>query len=239
MALIRSGDASRVLGEAMVLDLGDLVRQGDQMRRRAEEEARRIIEDGERERQRLISGAREEGHALGYAAGLAEGRAVGRSEGRATALAESAQGLEALTTHWNAALQVFVSERERMFREAKDEVVRIALLLAEKVTRRAITANPGVVVSELEAVLAMLARSTRLKVQVHPEDEPLAREALPGVMSKFPMVEHLELVTSGSISRGSVIARTATGGVIDASIETQMSRIAEAMLPAEKAGGEA
>jgi flagellar assembly protein FliH len=239
MTVIRSADARRIVGDALVLDLGDLVRQGDTIRRRAEEEAARIIEQGRQERQRLIEGARAEGLAQGMSEGKAAGMKQGAAQGSEAALVETRDAIGKLNTQWSAALETFVTDRERMFRDAKDEIIRLALVLAEKVTHRVVEADPAVVARQMQEVLSTLARRTRLVVQIHPVDELLLRQAMPGLLDRFPNAEHLELSLNDAIPRGSVIARTATGGSIDASLDTQLNRIVQELLPSRVVAGSA
>lgn len=229
MALIRNAAASTLARDAIVLDLGDLQRQGELLKRRAREEAEQTLAAARRERDRLVAGAAEEGRAAGAAEGRAQGLAEGREQGRAEAMEERRAELEALIGGWTAALEEFNARRERMLSEARVDVLKLALQIAERITRRAIQHDPAVVQDQIRAVLAAVARPTRLTLCVHPEDAPIASEILPEVHAA--MGEHAELVVDAALERGSCIARTEEGAKIDASIETQLRRIVEALLP--------
>ncbi|GIW73664.1 MAG: hypothetical protein KatS3mg103_0186 [Phycisphaerales bacterium] len=73
MPMIPRADAQELARQAVVLDLGDLARQGQAILQRAHERAQAIIEEAKAERQRLIEGA----HQLGYQQGLEQGLAEG------------------------------------------------------------------------------------------------------------------------------------------------------------------
>ncbi len=230
MGVLRTSDAERAVSGAIVLDLGDLRRQGDELLARARREAARIVDDARAERERLLAGAREEGRAAGRAEGRSAGLDEGRAQGRAEAAAAHGATLKVIEDTWRASLQAFAGERERMLQEAQTDVLRLALRLGEKVTRVTLAARPEACVAQVRDVLALIARPTRLEVRVHPDDEPLVREALPALAGALGAGAHAELLTDATIARGGCLVRTPGGGGIDATIETQLDRIARALL---------
>lgn len=232
MALIRQANSSAATRDAIVLDLGDVMRQGEAMRAAAKESAARIVEDAKRERDRLLAAAAEQGHREGMERGTAEGRRAGEELGRRDALAEFKERLNTLDTAWSAAAVRFEQDRERMLLEARQDVLRLAIRLGELVTRRAIEVRPETVVDQLAAVLDQIARPSRLAIRMHPQDRKLVEKALPGLSQAAAKASHIELNEDATLERGSVIAATDSGGEIDASIQTQLERIAQALVPA-------
>lgn len=230
MALIHAAQRREVVAGAVALDLADLTRQGEAIVARARAEGERIVAEARRERERLITGAAAEGHAQGLAQGLAEGRARGRDEGYAAALAERSEQLARLQRAWESALAEFTGRRDAMLLEAKQDVVRLAVRLAERVTRRIAEGDPGVIAAQVQAVLARVVRPTRLVIRLHPSREELARAALPRLLGAYARVEHVEIVADPDVPPDACIARTAAGGEIDASIGTQVERLARAIL---------
>jgi flagellar assembly protein FliH len=231
MALIRQANAATMARDAIVLDLGDLAVQGELLRARARADAERIVEQAKAERERLLKGAVEDGRREGMAKGQEEGRKQGQEQGRKEALAAEAQRLKALDEAWQKSLAQFEGERDRMLIEARQDIVRLAGAMGEMVTKRALALEPGRVEDQLGAVLALVSKATHLTVSVHPDDEPLLREALPRLGARLGSSTHIDFVPDSSLERGSCIARTGSGGVIDASIRTQLQRIVEVLLP--------
>jgi flagellar assembly protein FliH len=232
MAVIRQAQADRIVKDAIVLDLGDLSRQGELIRARAQEQAEAILAEARAERERLLASAHAEGFARGHAEGMAKGIEEGTTQGREAAAAERRQELDALLRGWTEALRAFEQERDRLLREAREDVLRLAVMMGERITRRKIEVDPQVVVAQLEAVLALLAQPTRLSIAVNPEDEALAKEALPGLLDRFTCARHADLRADPSLPRGSCAATTQGGGRLDASIPTQLERMVAALLPA-------
>lgn len=250
MALIKHSNAAQIAREAIVLDLGDLTRQGQMLIESARARADQILAEARAERDRIVAGAAEKGRADGLAKGLEEGRAKGREEGRAAAITEHRAELDRLQAAWTTALDEFAAQRQMLLNHAQADVLKLAALIAGRVVKRTIELDGRVIEDQLRAVLAAVTRSTELLLRVHPADIEVARNALPALVAAFEPVRGAELVADAALTRGSCIAlsRTASGdhagagsgggGEIDASIETQLSRIIEAILPggAELAG---
>ena len=233
MALLRNAQAQVAARDAVVLDLGDLKRQGDLIQAHAARRAESIIADAHKRRDELMASAAGDGHRAGYAEGYTEGLEKGFEEGRARAAKEHEDALAVLGGKWMEAIDEFEQQRGHLFVQARLDVLRLAIRLAEKVVKRSIEVDASIVGEQLEAVLSLLSRQTKLVVAVHPNDEGIVHEFLPALSTRFKGATHVELITDDSLARGSVVARTEAGAVLDASIDTQLERLALALLPAE------
>ncbi len=230
MGMIRQADAHLLARDAVVLDLGDLARQGEAILARARSQASRIIEEARREREAILAGAEEQGRAKGEQAGFEHGRTRGLDEGRASAHAAHAAELAVLSEQWRAALEVFESQREGLLEEARRDLLRVSLDLATRIVRRRTEGDPRAAQECVEEVLALVSRPTRLVVRVNPDDAPGVNEALPGLLARFAMCAHVEIREDPMLARGSCAAQTERGGVFDASITERLERAARAML---------
>lgn len=230
MAVIRQSEAGTLSRDAIVLDLGDLARQAEALRQQAQAKAGEILAQARAERERLFEGvealARREGFEKGYAEGLVKGRA----DGAAAAMQERADALKSLETAWSDSLAKLDEAHAEALARAGRDVIALAALIVRKVVHRAIETDTTIVVDQLAAALAMVAAPTRVVVSVHPDDLALAREALPRVAANLSNVRQTEVAADSGLARGSCIVRTSEGGTIDASIQTQVDRVIEAML---------
>jgi flagellar biosynthesis/type III secretory pathway protein FliH len=239
MGVIRQADLEHVARDAVVLHLGDLGAQGEAIKAQARREAAGIVQAARAERERLIEGARELGRAQGLKEGREEGLKVGREEGRAAGLAEARPRLEALNQGWSRALEEFLATRGGMLEQAKRDVLRLAVLGAQSITKRRLEVDPTLVVDQVRAAIAEAAAPTGLTLRLNPQDVELVRDALPGVLGTLGGDEsQARLAPDASLTRGSCVVSRSSGGV-DASIDTQLARIAEALLPGapSEAGG--
>lgn len=234
MAVLRSAEPRRG-GAGIALDLGDLRREAEGIVRAAREQAEAIIVEARAERERILEGAGEEGRAAGHGEGLEAGREAGRVEGRAAAHEEMRGRLEEVASAWGAALDEFTSRREHVASETRRDVVALGVAIASRVVKRSIELDPSIVVDQVRAAVELVMRRTRLVVAVHPDDRALVEEAWGGISARFGEGGHAELITDGSLSRGSCIVRT-EHGEIDAEVGRQLDRMVEAMLPREERG---
>ncbi len=233
MALIKSTNLTSMDKQVVVLDLGDLGRQGELLAAQARERAEAILAEARAERDEIIVGASVDGKAMGMERGLQEGRAQGVADGQAAAYAERKEELEKVAAAWGGALAAFEARRERLLADARTDVLTLVAAIATKVVKRRVELAPDVVVDQLAAVLGMVVRRTRLVLRVNPADLALVAEAMPGLTARFQSAAHAEVVEDAGLSRGSVMATIAEpgGGEIDAAIETQLMRLVEAILP--------
>lgn len=234
MPMIRRADAASLARDAVVLDLGDLARQGEAMMERARQEADRIVAEARAERDRLLEGAEQRGHAEGLEKGIAEGRQAGMEQGRAEALAAEADAIKALQAAWRSALTDFHARRDALHTEGERGVVALAVRLGERVAKRTIDVDEDAAVLQLREALELAMRPSRVRVRVSPVDAQAVREAMPELASLLAENASSSVVEDESLSHGSVIIE-ADASRIDGTIETQLERIVEALLPGEEA----
>ncbi|HVU64280.1 MAG TPA: FliH/SctL family protein [Phycisphaerales bacterium] len=245
MALIKHANAGMIAREAIVLDLGDLRRQGEEIVRQARVEGARIVAAAREERVRVLAGAREEGFAAGREQGVAQGRAEGREEAIKATLVEHRERLAKIESAWLAAVGDFEARREDLVQGAMRDVVRLAVGIAERIVKRSVSLDPSVVADQVGAALAVVVRPTEVVVRINPEDRAVVTAALPRLMGAMPAVKHAEIVEDAGVERGGCVVGTKVdsagtdaggwgGGEIDARLGVQLDRIVETLLPGEK-----
>ncbi len=234
MGVIKRADLESYPRDAVPLDLGDLHARGEMLVKAAQDRAHEILKDAHEQRERLIEGASEQGHADGFAKGLEEGRERGRAEGIESARAEHESELRTLASNWTSALEQWEGERGEMLQSAKSGIVELASHIAARVIKRAVELDPEVVTDQLDHVLETLVAPTKLRLHVNPSDIPLLERVMGPMVERCAMCEHATLVEDPSVAPGGVVARTASGGEIDASITTQLDRLVAALMPAHR-----
>lgn len=230
MALIKNSESEMLVREAVVLDLGDLARQAASIKARAASEAEMILLNARAERERLIKDAAAEGFAEGKREGREAGLLAGLEAGKAEAYSANADLIRKIESGWSAALDDFEQRRTRLHTEARADVVRFALAIARRITRRIVDADPAAVETQLDAALRHVLEPTRLVVLVNPEDAEIAVSALPSLVARLAKSPHIDIRSDPSLNHGDCIIET-RGGEIDARIDTQIERICEAIQP--------
>jgi len=232
MPVLKSHDAAGFARDAIVLDLGDIGRQAARIRMQAEAKAAQIINDAERKAQQLIEQAEGIGFERGRAEGLARGVEEGRAQGHADALAAAQEQFAQLQTAWADVAEQLDGQRRAMDREARAAVLQFALKMAELLVHRVIEVDPTVVVDQLAAALALVMQPMDVAVRINPADRDTLAEAMPQLMAEFNHFQHVQLLDDETIHRGGCVV-TYGQGAIDATVQTQIARVIDVILPPE------
>lgn len=214
----------------MVLDMSDLGRQAQRLLENARAQANQIIEDAKLKAQSLVDGADERGHARGFERGLIEGREQGKREAYEQALAQWLQQLEQVSASITAAIQDWEQRRDQVMHQATEDVIAFAIEVARRVTHRVIHSDPTVVREQVAAALKLVSRPTAIEIVVHPDQRQLLDKLLPQLIESIASCKHASIREDGTMLAGGCVINTA-GGRVDASIETQLTRIAELLMP--------
>ncbi len=236
MAIIKSHNAETLLKEALVLDLGDVIKQAQQIREDAQAKARSLVSEAQRDaemiRKSVFDETLEKGFEQGQQQGLKEGREQGLEQGRQEAFDQSNKQLQQLQEAWSQALEQWGQQRDDLLRDARGAVLELAVRLAEKLVYRVIQVDPGVVVDQLSAVLSHVLRSTEVTVHINGDDRAVLEDAMPQLMAGFSHIQQAHLVDDPAVNRGG--CRVSYGqGQIDATIQTQLQRLAELIAPGQ------
>jgi flagellar assembly protein FliH len=233
MAMIKSRQADTLSHQAIVLDLGDLRRQAAELRAAAEAEAQRIIADAEHRAAQLGQAAEQEGRqagqAAGHAAGYAAGLDAGRKQGYEQALAQHQPVFEQIQKAWIDAAGQWDAQRRQMIQEARQSVLKLAVEMARKIVHRVALTDSQVIVDQVVAAIEHVARPCDVRVLIHPDDRPALQAAMPELARQLTAAQHVTLADDPSIQRGGCVV-TYGQGRIDATLQTQLERLVEAML---------
>ncbi len=235
MALIKKTQADSTTRSAIVLDLGDLRREAERIQAEAERQARAMIEAGRRKAAQLTQGAEERGYETGQKRGYEDGYAAGVEQGAQQARAEASEQFADLARGWEEALAQFERARGDMLADAREDVLRLALRLAERIVHAAVKFTPDCAAQQAAKAVDQIAEASRLRLLVHPGDEPLVRELLPALRQRAHDGAVLVLEASEQVPRGGCALHHGQG-VIDATVEKQLARIMEQLFPGAEAG---
>lgn len=229
MSIIKSSQAADQLTGAIVLDLGDLRRQADQMLARAEAEAKRIVAEGARRAAELARQAEAQARQRGLTEGKQAGYEAGLKQGREEAMKQTAESLQQLQKAWIGAAMQWEADRRTMLLDARQSMLDLALAMARKIVRRVTAADRSIVVDQVHEAISQLARPCDVTIRIHPDDRPLLQDAMPKLLETFSRLEHVKLAEDASLTPGGCIVE-AGAGRIDATIERQLDRLVGGLL---------
>ena len=230
MPIIKASQSTPLLKDAIVLDLGDLAKQGQRLRETAKAQAQAILDQAQAQAQALVSKGHDEGFARGRAEGIAQGLEEGRASGRSEALAKAESNLQRMQESLRALLAQMEAIQERWVLDARQAVLEVAIKMGEKLVHRIVEVDPQVASDALADALAHVLGPMEVTVRICPEDRTVLEEAMPELQSQFHSFKHVHLVDDASVSRGGCVL-TYGQGRLDATVETKLRRVVELILP--------
>ncbi|MCZ6506460.1 MAG: FliH/SctL family protein [Acidobacteria bacterium] len=228
MALIKNTQAERIVKPGFQ-DLGDLKRQAEELLAQARLEASRIIEKSRVEAQARVDEAVRDGYDEGRQRGYAAGQVEGRDDGRTEVLSELSRQFGELLAGWTKAHQTWESQRASMLLAAREDIVKLALAMGEKITHLVIEAEPAGVVDQVAEALALLAKPTAVTFSIIPADRSIVQSVLGDLVASMNLCTHIDLRDDPEVSRGGCVVATDRGH-IDATIDRQIQRITDTLL---------
>ena len=178
----------------------------------------RIYHDAHREGYEagLVEGL-EAGHAEGYAAGHAEGLEAGQKKGYDQAVLD-AQPLAALFTS-------FANAVEEVRQDINQDVVALALDIAQQMLREALKVKPKLIVTLVKSAMEGLQQGVQHpEIHLHPDDALLVRDLLKAELAHAAW----KIVEDHRIERGGCRIECTTAE-IDATLPSRWKRIAVAL----------
>lgn len=164
-----------------------------------------------------------------YEEGFAQGKQEGYDKGLAEGQEEVRRRVEQLERLMSALTEPF----DELDEEVIEQTGQLAMSVARHVIRRELKTEPGQVIAVVrEAVNALPVSARNIRVQLHPEDAQLVREALS--LGEADSDNRLwQVVEEPLISRGGckVVAENST---IDATVDKQIARISTAIFGGER-----
>ena len=235
MAVIKNTETAGMLKEAIVLDLGDIARHAAQIEAAAQAKASRIEADARDRAAQLTENAGTKGFEQGKAAGIEAGREEGREQGRLEAFKQAEAELNQLQQTWAQTGEQLEEYRKTIALEARQSMLELAMRLAEKIVHRAVQVDNTVVVDQVATAFTYALGDYDVTVRISPEDRPTLEQAMPGLMDQFGRFEHVKLVNDDDVRRGGCVLSFGQG-CVDATLDTQLRRIVELLMPEPEAG---
>ncbi|MBN1957455.1 MAG: flagellar assembly protein FliH [Desulfuromonadales bacterium] len=158
---------------------------------------------------------------------LEEAYARGRREG----LAAAEEAFETTTQALAKALEEVSRLRESLANSSRQDMLRLVMAVAEQIIRREVAADPTVVLTIIENALQSSVRADQYRIRVSPDDLEKVTEKKPLFLASISGLKNLSIEADASVSAGGCRVDSELGAV-DATIETQLEAIQQALLKA-------
>jgi type III secretion system HrpE/YscL family protein len=185
----------------------------------------------------VIAASAEATHILEDAKRRAEAIVAGADAARAEAMeAGRRQGFEHGAAQWAAAIKGARESVRAAMEEAKPQIVRMALRVAEKILRQKLEIRPDALVPMVDEALRSLQgqHPTRIVLRVHPADRGVLEQRRAHWLDRNPGIASINVVADEAFPRGGCRIES-DFGMVDATLETQL-RVIERHLLGEGGG---
>ena len=164
----------------------------------------------------LISRAREEAQSIKESAAK-EGYEEGINQARAD--------IENLRN----SLGAFLSAKQEVFDYISPDLLEISVDIAKKIIKKEIQQDPTIIIENIVELLKSLSKEeTKVTLRVNPEQAVLLKQKVPEIVEMAGSEAKVNVISDENITLGGCMVTT-TNGIIDATIETQVSIISEAL----------
>jgi len=147
-----------------------------------------------------------------YQQGFAAGEAAGAKR--------ASERLEPALAALSATVQDLAGTRKRFRAEAEQDTVKLAISIARRVLHRELATDPEAILGLVIVAFQKLNARETHRLRVSPQDAATIQEN----RARLEFPPGLEIVTDGSLRRGSAVFETSRGE-LDASVDTQLAEI--------------
>ncbi len=164
----------------------------------------------------LISRAREEADSIREAASK-----EGYQEGVNQAAADIAQVRESFKD--------FLTAPQEVFEYIAPDILEISIDIAQKIIKNEVTQNPEIVLAKITEILKTLPKEEpKVTIRVNPSQVSIAKQGIPEMLNEAGLDAKIVILPDEEVTEGGCIVST-NNGVIDATIESQIAIIMEAL----------
>ncbi len=164
----------------------------------------------------LISRAREEAQSIRESASK-----EGYQEGLEQAKADIQEIKNAITS--------FLGAKQAVFDYIAPDILEISVDIAQKIIKKELQQDPNVILDNILALLKGLSKEeTKITLRVNPAQVSLLKSETPNLLNEAGLDAKILVVPDETIMEGGCVVTT-NNGVIDATIETQLAVISEAL----------
>jgi flagellar assembly protein FliH len=215
---------------AAPFSMADIEREAHAVIVQAKAQAARILGEAQRMGDQLKSQSKAIGFAEGKAEGFQEGLKDGTETGHRDALNEQREALVELVQTLANLCSDLDGSRRMLESEAVVDVMRLAVAIARKATKRLGAFDREVLSANVTEAVKLAVRVSDVRIAVAPSQKQLLQDILPQLRVQLPVLQHVELVPDNELSPGGCRVFT-NSGVIDADLDQQIDRIAAELIP--------
>lgn len=164
----------------------------------------------------LISRAKEEANSI---------REAAAKEGYQQGLQDAAEDIQGV----RESLESFLNAKQEVYETIAPDVLEISLDIAKKIIKKEMSENQEILLDNIKDILKSLSKEeTKIMLKVNPSQTAMLKQEIPEIMNFAGLEAKVIIVPDENTMEGGCMLTT-SNGVIDATIETQLEIISEAL----------
>lgn len=164
----------------------------------------------------LISRAKEEANSI---------REAAAKEGYQQGLQDAAEDIQRV----RESLESFLNAKQEVYEAIAPDVLEISLDIAKKIIKKEMSENQEILLDNIKDILKSLSKEeTKIMLKVNPSQTAMLKQEIPEIMNFAGLEAKVIIVPDENTMEGGCMLTT-SNGVIDATIETQLEIISEAL----------
>lgn len=164
----------------------------------------------------LISRAREEADAI---------RESAVKEGYQAGMEQASEELQQI----RETFAVFMNAKQEVYEQIAPDILEISVDIAQKIIKKEVSEDPQVLVNNIVDVLKSLSKDeNKIALRVNPVQVDVVKQQVPEILTIAGLDARVSVLADEEVSEGGCLVTT-SNGVVDATVETQLSVICEAL----------
>lgn len=164
----------------------------------------------------LISRAREEADAI---------RESAVKEGYQAGMEQASEELQQIRETFAA----FMNAKQEVYEQIAPDILEISVDIAQKIIKKEVSEDPQVLVNNIVDVLKSLSKDeNKIALRVNPVQVDVVKQQVPEILTIAGLDARVSVLADEDVSEGGCLVTT-SNGVVDATVETQLSVICEAL----------
>ncbi|MDO7256277.1 flagellar assembly protein FliH [Borreliella burgdorferi] len=152
--------------------------------------------------------------------------AKGREEGYSKGYESGFEDFDKVMRKLHVIIASLIAERKGILESSSGQIVSLVMQIAIKVIKRITDSQKDIVLENVNEVLKRVKDKTQITIRVNLDDLDIVRHKKSDFISRFDIIENLEIIEDPNIGKGGCIIET-NFGEIDARISSQLDKIEE------------
>lgn len=152
--------------------------------------------------------------------------AKGRKEGYSKGYESGCEDFDKVMRKLHSIIASLIAERKSILESSSGQIVSLVMQIAIKVIKRITDSQKDIVLENVNEVLKRVKDKTQITIRVNLDDLDIVRHKKSDFISRFDIIETLEIIEDPNIGKGGCIIET-NFGEIDARISSQLDKIEE------------